>query len=342
MSEHPHEHPPPGNRPVAVVTGGTAGVGRATARQFAAGGYDVAVLARGEDRLDATQRELTAAGTRALAIRADVADAAGVDRAAERIESELGPIDVWINNAMTSVFSEAHDVTDDEYRRVMAVNFHGVVHGTLSALRRMEPRGRGSIVQVGSALAYRGIPLQAAYCASKHAVKAFTESLLVELEHRRSPIRLCMVHLPAVNTPQFEWVKSRLPRRAQPVPPIYQPEVPAEAIHWAAHHARRELFVGVPTVRTVWGNFLAPSFVDRYLASNGYDGQQTDEPEDPRRPHNLFEPVSGDWAAHGRFDDRARNLSPHFELVRHRRAVGAAGGVAAGLAIAGAVIALLR
>jgi NAD(P)-dependent dehydrogenase (short-subunit alcohol dehydrogenase family) len=222
-----------------VVTGASAGVGRAVARRFARDGARIALLARGTDGLDAARREIEEAGATALVCPVDVASAAHVEEAAERIERELGPIDIWINNAMTSVFSPVREMQADEYRRVTEVTYLGVVHGTLAALRRMLPRDRGTIVQVGSALAYRGIPLQSAYCASKHAIEGFMDSLRCELIHDRSRVHVTMVHLPAMNTPQFRWVKSRLPHKAQPVPPIYQPEVAADAIHWAAHHRRR-------------------------------------------------------------------------------------------------------
>ncbi|HET6584676.1 MAG TPA: SDR family oxidoreductase [Nannocystaceae bacterium] len=311
---------------VVVVTGGTAGVGRATARRFADGGARVAVLARDAERLAATERELRARGNQALAIAADVADADAVDAAADRIERELGPIDVWINNAMTSVFAEFRDVTPAEYHRVTDVVYHGTVHGTMSALRRMMPRDRGRIVFVGSALAYRGIPLQSAYCGAKHAVMGLFESLRAELLHRESGVTLSVVQLPAVNTPQFDWCRSKLPHRSQPVPPIFQPEVPARAIELAARTGRREVWVGSSTAIAIVGHKLAPALGDRYLARTGYRAQQTDEREDPRRPDNLFGPVAADVAAHGRFDARARAHSPLMWLSRHRGLVAAAVG----------------
>jgi short-subunit dehydrogenase len=261
-----------------------------------------------------------------------VAEAETVEAAAERIERELGPIDVWINNAMTSVFAEAKDVTPEEFRRVTEVNYLGFVYGTLSALRRMLPRDRGRIVQVGSALAFRGIPLQAAYCGSKHAIQGFTESVRTELIHNDSAVSLSTVHMPALNTPQFEWVRSRLPNRAQPVPPIFQPEVAADAIHWAAHHDRPTLYVGLPTVQTILGERLSPRLLDHYLAHTGYEAQQTDEPQ-VDRPDNLFEPVPGDFAAHGRFDDRSRSRSSQLWASKNRGWLALAG--AAALAAAG-------
>ena len=266
-----------GSETVVVVTGASAGVGRAVSRRFGEDGARVALLARGRDGLQAAARDVTAAGGRGLAIETDVADWAQMDAAAERVERELGPIDVWVNNAMASVFSPVREMQPEEYRRVTEVTYLGVVHGTLAALRRMLPRDRGTIVQVGSALAYRGIPLQSAYCAAKHAIDGFMDSLRCELIHDGSGVHVTMVHLPALNTPQFRWVKSRLPRKAQPVPPIYQPEVAAEAIHWAARHRRRELWVGAPTVQAILANRVAPGLLDHYLAATGYDAQQTTE-----------------------------------------------------------------
>lgn len=295
-----------------VVTGASAGVGRAVARAFAERGASVALVARGRDGLHAAAREVEAAGGRALVLPLDTADAAAVEHAAARAEAELGPIDVWVNNAMVSVFAPVSQLTADEVRRVTEVTYLGYVHGTLSALRRMAPRDRGTIVQVGSALAYRSIPLQAAYCGAKHAIEGFTESLRCELRHDRSGVRVTSVHLPAVNTPQFGWVRNRLSRRAQPVPPIFQPEVAARAIVWAADRAPRELKVGWPTVRAVYLERVVPGLLDRYLAAKGYDGQQTGEPADPDGPDNLFGPLPGDAGAHGRFDERAHRSSPHL------------------------------
>jgi short-subunit dehydrogenase len=317
--------------PVAVVTGGTAGVGRATARAFADRGYDVAVLARGEERLEATRVDLERRGVRAVAIAADVADADAVEAAAGRTEDELGPIDVWVNNAMATVYAPTWQLEPHEFARAAAVTYLGTVHGTLAALRRMRPRDRGTIVQVGSALAYRGIPLQSPYCAAKHAGKGFTESLRTELLHERSRVHVTMVHLPAMNTPQFEWGRTKLRRHPQPVPPILQPEVAAEAIVYAAEHRRRELLVGVPTYQTIWGNRIAPWLVDRYLARKGFDAQQTQEPVDPNRPDNLDAPAPGDWAAHGTFDAQAsdRSLALTLTLNRDRLALAAAAALAA-------------
>ena len=328
--------------PVVVITGGSAGVGRALSRLYARRGAAVAVLARGADGLAATAREIESLGGRPLTIETDVADADAVEAATERIERELGPIDTWINNAMVSVFSPVMEMKPDEYKRVTDVTYLGYVHGALSALRRMLPRDRGTIVFVGSALAYRGIPLQSAYCAAKHAVQGFHDSLRTELEHDRSSVRVTMVQLPAVNTPQFGWVKSRLPHRAQPVPPIFQPELIAEGIAWAADNPEvsRELNIGFPSVKAIWGNKLAPSVADRVLARNGYASQQTDEPEDPARLDNLWHPVPGDHGAHGAFDDRANDSSAQLWANTHRGAV--ALGAAAVAALAAVTVAGLR
>lgn len=317
---HPTHHPQ-----VVVITGASAGVGRATARAFAQRGAHIGLLARGAEALEATRREVEELGGRALALPTDVADAAVVESAAEAVENAFGPIDVWINNAMVSVFSPIKDVEPDEFRRVTEVTYLGYVYGTLAALKRMLPRNRGVIIQVGSALAYRGIPLQAAYCGAKHAVEGFTDSLHTELLHDKSNVRVTMIQMPALNTPQFDWVKSRLPNRAQPVPPIFQPEVAADAIVWAVDHPRREYHVGGSTWQAVIANKLAPGLVDRYLARTGYQSQQTDQPEDPERPHNLWEPVPGDRGAHGRFDARAKDSSVQFWLSKHRRTLSLAG-----------------
>jgi NAD(P)-dependent dehydrogenase (short-subunit alcohol dehydrogenase family) len=318
---------------VVLITGASAGVGRATARRFARDGAHVGLLARGVDGLDAARREVEALGGRGLVLPCDVADAAAVEDAAARLEREFGPPDIWINNAMASVFSPVREMTTEEYRRVTEVTYLGVVHGTLAALRRMLPRDRGTIVQVGSALAYRGIPLQSAYCAAKHAVQGFMDSLRCELLHDGSGVQITMVQLPALNTPQFDWVKSRLPRRAQPVPPIYQPEVAADAIAFAARNPRREFWVGAPTVVAIAGNRIAPGIGDRYLAQTGFDSQQTDEPEDPERPHNLWKPLPGDAGAHGRFDARASDESLQVKAMKARRWLTAAAVVLVGVII---------
>ncbi|HVP29882.1 MAG TPA: SDR family oxidoreductase [Myxococcota bacterium] len=304
---------------VVVVTGASAGVGRATARRFARAGDAVALLARGTDGLEAARNEVEKLGARALAIETDVADAHAVERAAERIEAELGPIDVWVNDAMVTVMSRIVDSTAEDYRRVTEVTYLGAVHGSLAALRRMAPRGRGTIVQVGSALAYRAIPLQSAYCAAKHAMRGFTDSLRTELMHDGIGVHVTMVQLPALNTPQFEWSRLRFDRQPQPVPPIYAPEVAAEAIFFAAGARRREVWVGGWNACLMFGNKIAPGIGDWYLARTGFASQFTDEPVAPGRPDNLEAPLAGDWGASGRFGRRARRRSLQLELTRRRR-----------------------
>jgi NADP-dependent 3-hydroxy acid dehydrogenase YdfG len=319
-----------GTTVIVVVSGASAGVGRATVRAFARDGWDIALIARGEAGLSAAADEVRSVGRRALEIPLDVADAKAVQEAADRVEQDLGPIDVWVNVAMESVFAPVLDTTADEYRRVTEVNYLGYVHGTLAALRTMTARDSGVIIQVGSALAYRSIPLQSAYCATKHAIVGFTDSLRSELIHDRSHVRVCVVHLPAVDTPQFGWVRSRLPKRAQPVPPIFEPEVAAEAILAMAYRPRRELFVGRSTLLAVWGQKFVPGWLDGYLARTAYSGQQTGEPR-PDRPDNLDRPLDDqvDHGARGRFTDRAASASPALELSLHRRAIVSALGIAA-------------
>jgi NAD(P)-dependent dehydrogenase (short-subunit alcohol dehydrogenase family) len=301
---------------VVVITGASAGVGRATARKFGRAGACVGLVARGRDGLEAARREIEELGGRAVMAMTDVADAGAVEAAAEQVEESFGEIDIWINNAMASVFSPIHEMSADEFRRVTEVTYLGIVHGTLAALRRMRRRNRGIIVQVGSALAYRAIPLQAAYCAAKHAVQGFTESLRCELLHDKSKVQVTMVQLPALNTPQFGWVKSRLPRKAQPVPPIFQPELAADAIYFAAHHPRREFYVGWPSAKAIVANKFVPGLLDRFLARTGYDSQQYDGPEDEDRPNNLYEAVAGDHGAHGSFDARAKSWSAQWWLSK--------------------------
>ena len=321
--------------PIAVVTGASAGIGRATARELAARGCAVAIIARNAARLDAAANELRASGAKALPIPADVADAAALDLAAERVEGEFGPIDVWVNNAMATIFAPFERVSPEEFRRGTEVTYLGQVHGTMAALRRMRERDRGTIVNVGSALAYRAIPLQSVYCGAKYAVRGFTDSLRTELLHDKSRVRLVMVHLPAVNTPQFEWALNKTGRRPQPVPPIFQPEVAARAIVDAALHPRhREVWVGLPTWKAIVANKFIPGLLDRYLAKTGYSGQLTNEPTAANAPVNLFHTPDGNYGAHGRFDDRARAVSYQAEASRHHGvlALGVVG-ICAGLAV---------
>jgi NAD(P)-dependent dehydrogenase (short-subunit alcohol dehydrogenase family) len=326
---------------VVVITGASGGVGRAAAREFARRGDRVALIARGQSGLDRAAADVRAAGGQPLVVPADVADHEAVEAAAERVERELGPIDVWVNDAFAGVFAPVTDIAPEEYRRVTEVSYLGYVHGTKAALKRMLPRDRGVIVQVGSALAYRGIPLQSAYCAAKHAIQGFHESLRCELLHLKSGVRVTMVQLPAMNTPQFGWVLSRLPRRAQPVPPIYQPEVAARAIVRAADRPRRrERWVGMSTVATLLGDKMIPGLLDHYLARSGYKSQQTGTPRDPRQPANLWQPAddrSGtDQGAHGDFDDTAHAHSAQQWLAKHPGVVTGVA-LAAGLGIAGVI-----
>ena len=320
------------NREVVVITGASAGLGRAIAREFGRRRASVGLLARGRDGLEAARREIESLGGKALVLPTDVADADAVEAAATAVEREFGGIDIWINNAMASVFSPVKQMKPEEYKRVTDVTYLGVVYGTLAALRRMLPRDRGTIVQIGSALAYRSIPLQSAYCAAKHAIAGFTDSLRCELIHDESSIRLTMVQMPALNTPQFGWVKSRLKNKAQPVPPIFQPEVGARAVYWAAHHDRREIYVGGPTLEAIVGNKIAPGLLDHYLGRTGYKAHQTDEPENPSRPNNLWEPVPGDHGAHGTFSHRAHDHSREVWADLHRGWLVAAVGMLASAA----------
>lgn len=303
---------------VVVITGASAGVGRATAQAFGRLGARVGLIARGREGLEGACKDIENLGGKALVLPADVAHYQEVEAAAEAVEREFGPIDIWVNNAMTTVFAPFREIKAEEYKRATEVTYLGAVYGTMAALKSMVPRNQGCIVQVGSALAYRSIPLQAPYCGAKHAIRGFTDSLRSELLHDKSGIHLTMVHMPALNTPQFNWCKTRLPRHPKPVPPIFQPELAADAIVWAAHHKRREVYVGDSTVEAIWGNKVAPGILDRYLARTGFDAQQTEQPVSPDRPSNLFEPVPGDPGAHGIFDEEAHETSLQFWETSHR------------------------
>jgi NAD(P)-dependent dehydrogenase (short-subunit alcohol dehydrogenase family) len=324
---------------VAVVTGGSAGIGRATVREFARNGYDVAILARGQDGLDAAKGEVEEHGQRALAIPTDVADWKAVEAAAERIERELGPIDVWVNTAFAGIFSRFMDVTPEEYERVTQVTYLGQVNGTRAALKRMLPRNRGKIVLVGSALAYRGIPLQSAYCGAKHAIQGFIDSLRCELLNAKTEVTITMVQMPGVNTPQFDWIRAKLPGQPRPVGKVYQPEVAGRAIYAAAHDTRKEMLVGLPTVEAVWGNKVASSLLDDYLAATGIKAQQRPERVQPNRKDNLFEPVAGDHGAHGSFDSEAVDSSAELWLTEHKKELGLAALGAAAVAGVGFMLA---
>ena len=331
---------------VVVVTGASAGIGRAAATAFGARGDQVALLARGSAGLEGAADDVRRAGGSPLIVATDVADATQVEAAAERVEQQLGAIDVWVNVAFTSVFARLDEISADEFKRVTEVSYLGYVYGTMSALRRMRPRDRGTIVQVGSALAYRGIPLQSAYCGAKHAIQGFNESLRCELLHEHSGVHTTMVQMPAVNTPQFSWVLSRLPNHAQPVPPIYQPETVARmVVHAADHPQRREYWVGGSTVATLAANAVAPGLLDRYLGRTGFSSQQTKQPKAPDQPVNLWEPVDGqtgrDYGPHGIFDDRATSRSAQTWASRHHGVCASALSAAAAIA-GGAVVARRR
>jgi short-subunit dehydrogenase len=312
---------------VAVITGAGAGVGRATVEEFARQGFDVVLLSRDAARLERAAEEVRHYGRRALPIPTDVADAAAVEAAADRAEAELGPIDVWVNVAMATVFSPVAKLTAEEVERGTRVTYLGQVHGMMSALKRMRVRNRGTIVNVGSALAYRSVPLQSIYCGAKAAIRGFTDSLRSEIIHDRLDVHLTMVDLPAINTPQFDWALNKMGRKAKPVAPIFQPEVPARAIFFAATHRRRDVWLGWPTVKAILANRVAPGLIDRYLAKAGYSGQLADQPTAPDAPANLFESVPGDYGAHGRFDDRSRDRSWEMFTDRHKAAVLAAAAI---------------
>jgi short-subunit dehydrogenase len=315
-----------------MITGASAGVGRATAREFAKYDCRIGLIARGRDGLEGAKRDVEELGGKAIVLPADVSDYDAVDAAADQLEKAFGPIDIWVNNAMVSVFAPVIKMTADEYRRVTEVTYLGQVHGTLAALKRMRPRDRGSIVLVGSALAYRGIPLQSAYCASKHAIQGFFDSLRTELLHDKSNVKVTMVNLPGVNTTQFEWVRDKMPNKPQPLGgSMFQPEVPARAIYWAAHHSRRELNVAYPTLKAIYGNMIAPNYADHVLARNGYQGQQTDQPVSPDHQDNLLNPVPGDHGAHGPFDDKACSHAPLLWADMNRQWLALAGAGVAGI-----------
>jgi short-subunit dehydrogenase len=325
---------------IAVITGAGAGVGRAAATEFARNGCDVALLSRDADRLEHAADELRRFGVRVLPIPTDVADANAVQDAADRVERELGPIDVWVNVAMATVFAPVHKLSAEEFQRGTAVTYLGQVHGTMAALKHMRPRNRGSIVCVGSALAYRSVPLQSIYCGAKFAIRGFLDALRSELYHDKIGITLTEVDLPAVNTPQFDWARNKMGFKAQPVPPVYQPEVPARAIYFGAFNPRRQIWVGIPTVVAILANRIAPAWIDHYLSKSGYTGQITDIPADPDAPGNLFEPVPGAYGAHGRFDQQARTGSWEMFTSRHRSAAWAA--VFVGMAVGAHLLAKRR
>jgi NAD(P)-dependent dehydrogenase (short-subunit alcohol dehydrogenase family) len=322
---------------VVVITGASSGIGRAIARRFARPGVDIALIARGREGLETARQEVESRGARAMTIPIDVANADAVETAADAVEDAFGPIDIWVNDAMVTVFAFFRDVAPEEYRRATEVTYLGTVWGTRAALNRMVPRDRGTIVLVGSAMAYRGIPLQAPYCGAKHAIKGMFESVRCELRHESSKVHVTMVQLPGVNTPQFEHCRDKLPKVSQPVPPVYQPEVAADAVHWAAHHRRREVYVGAPAVYTIWGNKVAPWLAERYLARTAVGSQQTDQPVPPSRVDNLFAPAPGDPGAHGQFDRKAHARSLQLWATQHRAALGAAA-AAAGAALAAGVV----
>lgn len=319
-------------RNVAVITGASAGVGRATAIEFGRKGWAVALLARGMDGLEAAKAEVEHVGGEAIVIRTDVAEHAHVDAAAEHVMRHWGAIDVWVNDAMATIFSPVDKISPEDFRRSTEVTYLGAVWGTMAALRYMRPRNRGTIVQVGSALAYRSIPLQAPYCGAKSAMRGFTDSVRSELLHERSRVHITMAHLSAFNTPQFDWGKTHMPRKPQPLGKIFQPEIAARGIYWAATHRRRELWIGFPAVEAILGNKVVPGFLDRKLAREAWEGQESDEPVSPDRHDNLYVPVSGAHGTHGRFDSRATDESWELWVATHR---GLVAGVAGSLALAG-------
>jgi short-subunit dehydrogenase len=325
-----------GNKEVVVITGASAGIGRAAVRRFAREGASIGLIARGTEGLEAARAEVEQAGGAAIAIPTDVACAEQVEAAAQRVEDTLGHIDIWVNDAMTTIFSPFLEITPEEYRRATDVTYLGFVYGTMAALKRMVPRDRGTVVQVGSALAYRSIPLQSAYCGAKAAIRGFTDSVRAELLHQKSKVHLTMVQMPGLNTPQFDWCATRLPNQPKPIPPIYDPEVAAEAIYYAAHHRRREMYVGRATVMAILGNKIIPGVLDRYLGKTGFQSQQTGEPVNPNRPNNLFQAVPGDHGARGRFGSEAETRSPQLWADTHLGWLALAG-VGVGAALGAAV-----
>ncbi len=329
---------------VVVVTGASGGVGRAIAHAFAKRGAHIGLLARGQEGLDGAAREVEALGGEALSIVTDVSDHEQVEAAAVAVEERFGNIDIWVNDAMATVFARFIDTEPEEFKRATEVSYLGTVYGTMTALKRMTARERGKIVQVGSALSYRAIPLQAAYCGAKFGIRGFTDSIRTELHHDKSNVQITMVQLPGVNTTQFNWCRSKLPHHPMPVPPIYQPEIPAEAVYWAAHHRRRELWVGYSALQAILATKFAPSFlVDRYLARTGFSGQQVkDMPLDGERTGNLFEPVQHDAATHGIFDEQAKSRSPQLWAATHRPLLGGALVAAVAAAAAGGAARLHR
>ena len=319
------------NTPVVVVTGASAGVGRAVARRFAQDGVKIGLIARGEDGLRAAAREAEEAGSEALVLPCDVSDHEAVEAAAEEVEKTFGPIDIWINVAFAGVLARFIDIEPEDYKRVTDVTYLGQINGARAALKRMVPRNQGSVVLVGSALAYRGIPLQSAYCGAKHAIQGFHDSIRAELFHAKSKVHVSMLQLPGVNTPQFDWIKTNLPYQPKPASPPYQPEVIAKAVHWAAHHRRKQIMVGFPTMQAIWGDRFASPLLDRYLGATSFQGQQGDEPIAPDRRNNLWEPVPGDHGAHGRFDSTARTWSPQLDASLNRGWIAAGAIAAAGI-----------
>jgi NAD(P)-dependent dehydrogenase (short-subunit alcohol dehydrogenase family) len=323
---------------VVVITGASAGVGRAAAKRFARENHKIALLARGEKGLEAAKEEVESLGGAAITIKCDVSDYEQVDRAASEVEEKFGPIDIWINNAMVTVFAPFMEIEPKDYKRVTDVTYLGQVNGTHAALKRMKPRDRGTIIHVGSALAYRGIPLQTAYCGAKHAIQGFTESLRSELLHEGSSVHIAMVQMPALNTPQFDWCKTTFDKKPQPVPPIYQPEVAADAIYYAAFNKKSEMYVGMSTAIIVNGNKFFPRYGDKYLAKNGVNSQLTNQDIDKDRPNNLYEPVEGDFGAHGDFDNISKGDSWQLKIDKNKSFIGAAAAGFAAVTVLGTFI----